>query len=99
MKLREPDRPAGGAARGLKTFDKMNRMIWTGLEFSLQGSRRNNVTFCFTAETQRTRRFHPWERTLPACLGVQHPARRMQDACAPRSPRRKSLAACKGFSA
>src|SRR6266540_880204 len=26
-----------------------------------------------TAETQRTRRFRPWERTHPACRGVGHP--------------------------
>src|SRR6266545_7401243 len=42
-----------------------------------------------TAETQRTRRFRPWERTLPACPACPTPC--TQDACAPRSPRRKIL--------
>src|SRR6266508_5666039 len=44
---------------------------------------------------QRTRRFRPWERTLPACQGVQHPARRMR--ALPGARGGKSLAACKGF--
>src|SRR5436190_17106171 len=43
---------------------------------------------------QRTRRFRPWERTLPACPGCPTPY--TQDACAPQEPRGgKSLAACK----
>src|SRR5436309_11850882 len=42
-----------------------------------------------TAETQRTRRSRPWERTLPACPGCPTPC--TQDACAPRSPRRNIL--------
>src|SRR5438128_10469937 len=42
-----------------------------------------------TAETQRTRRFRPWERALPACPGC--PTLCTQDACAPRRPRRKIL--------
>src|SRR6266540_1500751 len=46
-----------------------------------------------TAETQRTRRFRPWERTHPACRGVGHPGH----AGSVRSQGRKFLAACKGF--
>src|SRR5881409_4426545 len=53
----------------------------------------------FGTETQRTQRFRPWERTfqLPACPGCPTPC--TQDACAPRSPRRKILSlAGKDFS-
>ena len=39
--------------------------------------------------TAKTRRFRPWERTLPACPGCPTPC--TQDACAPRDPRRKIL--------
>src|SRR6266511_1245240 len=41
-----------------------------------------------TAETRRTRRFRPWERTLPACPECLTPS--TQDACAPRVTQRKT---------
>jgi len=43
----------------------------------------------FGAETRRTRRVRPWERTLPARPGWLTPS--TQDACAPRSTQRKIL--------
>ncbi len=42
-----------------------------------------------TAETLRTRRFRPWERTLPACPRCLTPC--TQDVCAPRSTHMKIL--------
>src|SRR5437762_7397711 len=39
----------------------------------------------FFLTTAETRRFRPWERTLPACPGCPTPC--TQDACAPQEPR------------
>src|SRR6266516_864452 len=61
-----------------KILSKKQRIFGLVVQSSPAATKKN-----LTAETQRTRRFRPWERTLPACPGCPTPC--TQDACAPRS--------------
>ncbi len=67
---------------------------WSFLPVELHRAAQPQPKTNFTVETQRNAEVPSLGARAPSfqrALGVQHPARRMQDACAPRSPRRKIL--------